>query len=73
MNDKNKTDDCAKGLTRNKTESQDILTALKMKPVHASTSIVNRIDTDHDKSNSPPVSEIINRIDHMETEQRLVK
>ena len=71
--DRTKTDDCAKGLTRNKTVSQDILTASKMKPVHTSTPIVNRIDTNHDKSNSPPVSEIIKRIDHMENELRLVK
>ena len=71
--DRTKPDDCAKGLTRNKTVSQDILTASKMKPVHTSTPIVNRIDTNHDKSNSPPVSEIIRRIDHMENELRLVK
>ena len=52
--------------------SQDLLTAI-IKPIHTSTPIVNRMETQQDRLNSPPVSEIMKKIDHMENELRMVK
>ena len=52
--------------------SQDLLTD-NIKPIHTSTPIVNRMETQQDRLNSPPVSEIMKKIDHMENELRTVK
>ena len=56
--------------------SHDQLTASKIAyelPVYTSTPIVNRMETQHDGINRPVVSEIIKKIDQMETELRMVK
>ena len=82
--DRSKADECTNDPTRENHVAetmqqlllQDQLTASKVAyelPVYTSTPIVNRMETQHDRINTPAVSEIIKKIGQMETELRMVK